>query len=73
MATEECYASRCPKPATHTLTTLIAANDVFPEVEKKTEYCLEHAVYFAGWLPYCYPNEYTLVGIEPPASELFGR
>jgi hypothetical protein len=68
-----CWEASCPKTATHVLTTLVAGNDVFPESENETAYCLEHVIYFAGWLPYCYPDEYTLVGITPPASELFGR
>jgi hypothetical protein len=70
---KECWAVRCDKKPTHTVKVRIAANDVFPEREDDTSYCLEHALYFAAWLPYCYPDEYTLIGIYPPASELFQK
>ena len=67
----ECWAASCRKLATHTLTTKVLASDGFPEWEKETRYCLDDALYFAAWLPYCYPGEYELVSIMPPASELF--
>lgn len=70
---EDCNAAGCLKRHTHTLTTRVEATDNFPAFEKQTEYCLEHALYFAAWLPYCYPGEYTLISIMPPASELFSR
>lgn len=66
-----CIAIPCEEKATHTLTTKVSATDNFPEFEQSNGYCLEHAVYFAGWLPYCYPGEYEVVGITPPAKDLF--
>jgi hypothetical protein len=67
----ECWAASCHKDATHTLTTKVLADENFSEWIKETPYCLECALYFAAWLPYCYPDEYELVSITPPASELF--
>ena len=69
---EKCWSASCPKVSTHTLTTILKTPGL-GDMEVKSHYCLECAVYFAGWLPYCYPDEQTLVGIEPPARELFGR
>lgn len=69
----ECTAIPCSKDATHTLTTRVVATDTFPEMIKETRYCLTCALHFAAWLPYCYPGEYELISITPPASELFGR
>lgn len=67
----KCWAASCNNPATHVLTTKILADEYLEEVENKVAYCLNDAVYFAGWLPYCYPGEYEVVSINPPASGLF--
>jgi hypothetical protein len=66
---EECWASSCPETATHVVTTYYKKM----EMEMGTAYCLKDAMYFAAWLPYCYPDEYTLISITPPASELFPK
>lgn len=73
MTEDECNAVPCSKPSTHTLKTRVLADENFDEWENEVEYCLDHAIYFAGWLPYCYPGEYEVISITPPASELFGR
>ena len=69
---EKCWSSQCYKVSTHVLTTNVKTRGL-RDMEVKTHYCLECAVYFAGWLPYCYPDEQELISIEPPARELFGR
>lgn len=72
MSDEECASIRCHKPATHTVTMRVN----WPEGDsmvKEIEYCLDDALYFAAWLPYCYPGEHELISITPPASELFER
>jgi hypothetical protein len=69
----DCFAAGCSSKHTHTLTMLSEARDGFPAYEQETNYCLEHVLYFAAWLPYCYPGVYTLVGITPPAAELFSK
>ena len=66
---EECYATTCHETATHEVTTKDISNG--PVSEVTAAYCLKDALYFAAWLPYCYPDEYELVSIMPPASELF--
>jgi hypothetical protein len=69
-----CTAIRCNKDATHTLTTkVLRGNDGRPDFIQEVRYCLDDALYFAAWLPYCYPGEYELISITPPASELFYR
>lgn len=70
---DKCWAATCPKTATHVLTNIVKATDVFDEWTNETAYCLEHVLYFAAWLPYCYPGEYEIVSITPPADEFFGR
>lgn len=72
-ADDDCIAAPCSKRATHTLTVRVLAYNIFPEHEMENRYCLEHAVYFAGWLPYCYPSRYQIISITPPASESFRR
>jgi hypothetical protein len=72
-ADDDCIAHPCNHKATHVLTMKVMADGNFPKWETKNDYCLEHAIYFAGWLPYCYPGKYEVVSITPPASELFGR
>lgn len=71
MRDDECTSASCRKEATHTLTTRVAADANFPEMIRETRYCLDCCLYFAAWLPYCYPGEYELVSILPPTSELF--
>lgn len=66
-----CLSAVCDKEATHTLTIRNLATESLPEQELKVMYCLHDALYFAAWLPYCYPDEYELISITPPASELF--
>ena len=73
---ERCWAGvPCSEVSTHILTTQAKVNlgDAVHEMTVESAYCLDHALYFAAWLPYCYPGEYELVSIMPPASELFGR
>jgi hypothetical protein len=66
-----CWAAGCNKPSTHTLTTRVLPDEAFPEGWlNEVRYCLNDALYFAAWLPYCYPDQYELVSIMPPASEL---
>lgn len=67
----ECSAAGCRKEATHTVTTRVLADKDFPEFINEVLYCLDDALYFAAWLPYCYPDQYELISITPPASELF--
>lgn len=73
----KCAQARCLKEATHTVTIRVFADkdrpDVLPEYLNEVRYCLDDALYFAAWLPYCYPDQYDLVSILPPASELFNR
>lgn len=68
----KCWAAGCNKPSTHTLTTKIKSEG-FEDMINEVRYCLKDALYFAAWLPYCYPGEYELVSIMPPASELFSK
>lgn len=68
----ECTAIPCSEEATHVLTTKVHFDDMDP-IDNEIEYCLKDALYFAAWLPYCYPDKYELVSIQPPASELFDR
>lgn len=67
----KCAASGCPERTTHILTTKVLATSDMPEMIREFKYCLEHALYFAAWLPYCYPGKYELISITPPVSELF--
>lgn len=70
----KCSRAGCNKPKTHTLTTRILPTELFPRpMTQMVDYCLDDALYFAAWLPYCYPGQYELVSISPPASELFNR
>lgn len=68
-----CWAIHCSAPATHTLTMNILATDNVGGWVQETHYCLKDCLYFAAWLPYCYPDEQELVSITPPASELFSK
>lgn len=68
-----CRAASCNKDVTHYLHIRVVATDDFDEMTTDTGYCLDDCLYFAAWLPYCYPGEYELIGITPPASELFDR
>lgn len=68
-----CWSIRCDQPATHTLTTKATFFEPLFEQIAETRYCLNCALYFAAWLPYCYPGEQELVSITPPASELFRK
>lgn len=72
---DECVAASCRKPQTHVLTMRYIDTDEsgVGEIITETGYCLEDALYFAAWLPYCYPGEYELISLPPPASELFRR
>lgn len=67
----ECVTAGCRKDATHTVTILVLARGDLPEFINEFQYCLDDALYFAAWLPYCYPDQYELISIRPPASELF--
>lgn len=68
-----CWAQGCYKSATHILTTLVHGRDGMSDTTNVVKYCLHCCMYFAAWLPYCYPGEYELISITPPASELFGK
>jgi hypothetical protein len=68
-----CWAASCHKTFTHTLKMRVLPTGDMPEWESEIGYCLEHALYFAAWLPYCYPGEQELISIMPPASELFSK
>lgn len=70
---DECYASGCKSESTHVVTIEIATRREHGTILSKTAYCLHDALYFAAWLPYCYPGEYELISIAPPVSELFDR
>lgn len=61
------------REATHTVTIKVIKSKGVPEWLNEIEYCLTDAMYFAAWLPYCYPGEYELISIMPPAAELFNR
>lgn len=67
---EPCYAARCVQDASHILTMRVRGK---PNIQSEIAYCLKDALYFAAWLPYCYPGEQELISITPPASELFNR
>lgn len=69
----ECSSISCHKPATHTVTIRVLATPHVAEFENSVDYCLDDALYFAAWMPYCYPGQYELISILPPASELFDR
>jgi hypothetical protein len=70
---DECWTALCTKRSTHVLSTIHHIGDEIGDMKVKTAYCLEHALYFAAWLPYCYPDQYKLVSIKPSADEMFGR
>ena len=69
----KCWAASCGKDATHTVTMRIVATEGLEEWISEVRYCLSCALYFAAWLPYCYPGEQELISIAPPASELFSK
>lgn len=69
---DTCHTAGCNNPTTHTLTMRVVFNtDGMEPVVTEIGYCLKDALYFAAWLPYCYPGEQELISITPPCSELF--
>jgi hypothetical protein len=68
---DECWTQDCYEKSTHLLTMRVRTEGY--QYEVTYPYCLRDAMYFAGWLPYCYPGKQELVSIMPPSSEMFGR
>ncbi len=66
--TTECTAASCSKPATHTL--VVVRNGGTEDNASKVPYCIDDAIYFAGWIPYAYTM--MVVRIEPSFAEWFG-
>lgn len=64
-----CWCVGCNQDTTHHLVMKVTGMAGVPEFEAEYGYCLEHALHFAAWLPYNYPEMYTLVEITPPAKE----
>lgn len=65
----ECWGSGCHKEATHVLhfETRIREDDEYRE--DSTAYCLDDALYFYAWLPYCYGENYINLIITPTFQE----
>lgn len=64
----KCNAAGCLKKSTHKLTTKVLDSSI-GEFEQEVWYCLEDALYFASWLPYCYAGKHEFVSIEPTFAE----
>lgn len=67
---KECRTAGCHKQITHHVNIVVHYAGMEPW-EDSLGYCFDDALYFAAWLPYCYPDKYELISITPPASELF--